>query len=278
MFRDHNPGYKISKKTQRVVALKDTKTVNFGELMRVLKSAPGPLSIHHEAENGILDGQRRFFDGEILPAGQRIAYTTFPRSGNTCLRKYLELITGIETGANMPLPPVTMQQMFGMRGENITDERVWVVKTHYPMNMPNSINFNSNKVIVCVRNPLDAFHSLFTLRNTFSHSAKLPFDVDKEFPDFWDTCVKGMSNKHQQYFDILFDDLVDKKLNPVYFLRFEDLIADPAKELDGVMRFLMAEPTLDGMIVQKRIADIVAKGPEASETYKTKATTRQANS
>jgi hypothetical protein len=61
----------------------------------------------------------------------------------------------------MPLAPTTMQQMFGMRGENIVDERVWVVKTHYPMNMPNALPFRSNKVIVCVRNPLDVFTSFF---------------------------------------------------------------------------------------------------------------------
>jgi len=74
------------------------------------------------------------------------------------------------------------------------------------------------------------------------------------------------------------EDLVDKKLNPVHFLRFEDLLADPVKELEGVMQFLLAEPTLEGMNVQKRIQEIVAKGPEASETYKTKSTTRQPNS
>ena len=44
------------------------------------------------------------------------------------------------------------------------------------------------------------------------------------------------------------------------------------------MQFLLAEPTLDGMNVQRRIQEIVAKGPGASETYKTKSTTRQANS
>jgi len=35
----------------------------------------------------------------------------------------------------------------------------------------------------------------------------------------------------------------------VHFLRFEDLLADPAKELAGVMQFLMAEPSLEGMNV-----------------------------
>ena len=71
--------------------------------MDVLKSNDVETLRLHEQENGILDGQRRFFDGKSLPLGQRIAYTTYPRSGNTFLRKYLDLITGIETGSNMPL-------------------------------------------------------------------------------------------------------------------------------------------------------------------------------
>ena len=53
--------------------------------------------------------------------------------------------------------------MLGMRGANIIDDRVWVVKTHYPLNAPGSLNLDSNKVIVCVRNPLDVFHSLFSM-------------------------------------------------------------------------------------------------------------------
>ena len=75
------------------------------------------------------------------------------------------------------------------------------------------------------------------------------FDVGKEFPDWWDKFVQIKSQEHKEYFDILFEELVDKKLNPVHFLRFEDLLADPAKELDEVMRFLLAEPTLEGMNV-----------------------------
>jgi hypothetical protein len=171
------------------LALEDTKKVHYGELMRVLKSTSEENLRHYEKENNILDGQRRFFDGDELPAGQRIAYTTFPRSGNTFLRRYLDQITGVETGANMPLIPTTSQVMMGMRGENIVDERVWVVKTHYPMNMPGTLPFHSNKTIVCVRNPMDVFPSMFNHMSTWSHSVKPDFEVEKEFPEFWNRFV-----------------------------------------------------------------------------------------
>lgn len=48
-----------------------------------------------------------------------------------------------------------------MLGESIVDDRVWVIKSHYPYPMNDSGPINANKVICCARNPLDAIHSLF---------------------------------------------------------------------------------------------------------------------
>ena len=47
------------------------------------------------------DGVLRFLNKKDLN-GERIGYLTFPRSGNTFLRKYLELISGFPTGSEMP--------------------------------------------------------------------------------------------------------------------------------------------------------------------------------
>ena len=44
----------------------------------------------------------KFLDGESLD-GERTAYQSMGRSGNTFLRKYLELITGVPTGSDMKL-------------------------------------------------------------------------------------------------------------------------------------------------------------------------------
>jgi len=67
------------------------------------------------------------------------------------------------------------------------------------------------------------------------------------------------------------------KKNPTYFLRFEDLIADPAKELTGVFSFLLDLEDLTGTNAERRIQHVVGLGQEASQTYATKSTTRQAN-
>ena len=44
----------------------------------------------------------RFLDGSDLGCN-KVAFQSFPRSGNTMLRNYFESITGIFTGSDMPL-------------------------------------------------------------------------------------------------------------------------------------------------------------------------------
>ena len=64
----------------------------------------------------------------------KILLTSYPRSGNSFVRKVLEEMTGIVTGSdsrpNRLLPAQLLE--YGYRGEGITDNSVWVVKSHYP--------------------------------------------------------------------------------------------------------------------------------------------------
>jgi len=55
----------------------------------------------------MFDGEFRFLDGQTIIPGQKIAYNTYPRSGNSYLRKVLENITGVTTGATMSLSTAT---------------------------------------------------------------------------------------------------------------------------------------------------------------------------
>jgi hypothetical protein len=73
-----------------------------------------------------------------------------------------------------------------MLGEEIVDERCWVVKTHYPMPAPLHLPYFSNKIIMIVRNPLDVLPSMFNLSSTASHSATFPFENHEEAPAQWD--------------------------------------------------------------------------------------------
>jgi len=60
--------------------------------------------------------------------------TSYPRSGNTLLRAYLERIMGLVTGSDVDIKRKLNSALLelGMVGEGLIDERVWIVKTHYP--------------------------------------------------------------------------------------------------------------------------------------------------
>jgi hypothetical protein len=75
------------------------------------------------------------------------------------MRKYFELLTGIQTGADNTLHINIPLQMMGMKGEEIVDDTVWVVKTHSPWCMPLAPKFTANKMVIVVRNPLDVILS-----------------------------------------------------------------------------------------------------------------------
>lgn len=117
-------------------------------------------------------------DGKDIHS-HKVAICTIPRTGNTLLRKYFERITGIVTGSEMTTDLTMSLWMGGLLGEEITDDRVWIVKSHYPY--PSTAGYKPvtcNKIIACVRNPLDTICSWVSLINTFTH--------DKEILDFHD--------------------------------------------------------------------------------------------
>ena len=113
-----------------------------------------------------------FLDGlEAENDQDSLILASYPRSGNTLLRKYLENITGLVTGSDMALflenNKVLMEA--GLQGEGIMDKRVWVIKTHFP-EASGIEKFGAERAILLVRNPLDCIVSYFNLHLTGSHS------------------------------------------------------------------------------------------------------------
>jgi hypothetical protein len=107
------------------------KTINFNDLMTMLKSKDQGV---FEKNKWIYDGDFKFCDGKKLPT--KISFCSFPRSGNSFLRKYLEQMTGISTGATVSLHTSTSLLIQGLKGEYIIDDRVWIIKAHHPMLLP----------------------------------------------------------------------------------------------------------------------------------------------
>lgn len=111
----------------------------------------------------------------------------------------------------------------------------------------------SNKLFMSVRDPLDVFISQLNLYNTGSHSVSLPYDVPTRDPKWFEDMIEGISKTHKAYFDILFRDVIDAKSNPLYIVRYEDLVSEKEDALKGLFCFLLDLPTLEGTNAERMI-------------------------
>ncbi len=98
IFNSKYPGYGLDA-NQTCIAT-TAKTVNFNNLWDMLKSKD-PKRL--EEMRWAFDGEFRFLDMQTPTNTQKVAYNTFTRSGNSYLRRILENLTGISTGANVQL-------------------------------------------------------------------------------------------------------------------------------------------------------------------------------
>ena len=133
----------------------ETRKINLNELVALFKSKDEALWQEHAWQ---FDGYTRFLDGQKIN-GNKVAFQSFPRSGNSFMRKYFELLTGLATGADNCLHTEVCMQLMGFRGEYIVDDSAWICKTHAPWAMHEAPPFIANKMISIVRNPLDIYIS-----------------------------------------------------------------------------------------------------------------------
>ena len=147
-----------------------TPVVNLAKLKEILKSTD--LSRNAELEWASAKNLR-FLDYSDT-TGDHISFQSLPRSGNSFLRRVIEIITGVYSGGDMRIR-LTLHLCFGgnMAGEETVpqDKLTWITKTHWPMESPaGAIKFSSNKCFSIIRNPIDMIPSIALLMNTTSHS------------------------------------------------------------------------------------------------------------
>lgn len=101
----------------------------------------------------------------FLPRGwkrESVALVSYPRSGNSFLRRLLEKwsgsITGTDSRPNRTLSASLLR--CGFRGEGVTDDSVWLVKTHFPERL-GYVSFVANRAVLIIRNPFDTIESYF---------------------------------------------------------------------------------------------------------------------
>jgi hypothetical protein len=92
----------------RLVASANTPTLNFDQIKELLLSK-GDERMDEYLK--IINNEIKFLDKKCDLIGNRVTLATYPRTGNSFLRKILEQITGVFTGSDMSLNlTITLQQ------------------------------------------------------------------------------------------------------------------------------------------------------------------------
>ena len=131
----------------KIYPSRDTPVLNFQQMRDLLLSKD--LDRDQELQ-WIKNNQFRFLDGQSMD-GWHTGFCSFPRSGNSFLRRLLEESTGIFTGSDCFMGLVLDFQSWGLFGENHVgseDNLVWITKTHYPWQVRPDANerpFTANK-------------------------------------------------------------------------------------------------------------------------------------
>jgi len=177
------------------------------------------------------------------------------------------------TGSSIHTHTSTSLQIMGLKGEGHIGDNTWIVKSHHPFEIKLSEKFTSGKTFICVRHPLDVFPSFAALCNTISHGNKTEFEFYRDYPEYWEWFVTKQAKLMQRFFENLKRNCIKDGKNPLYIVRYEDLVTDPKETLMGLMSFLLEHKDLAGSNIERRIDEVVAKGSSAATTYKLKATT-----
>ena len=113
----------------KIVPGPETPRINLAELKSILLSK----DLARNAELDWTKDNLRFLDASEM-IGDRIAFSSWPRTGNSMTRNLVEAVTGVYTGADMDLPLTCAFHSMGMAGEIHTpeDRTVWITKTHFP--------------------------------------------------------------------------------------------------------------------------------------------------
>jgi len=83
--------------------------------------------------------------------------------------------------------------MYGEIGEEVVDDTVWIVKSHYPSSRTKfkCRDFTCSKVIICVQDPFELIVSKAHRDLTFTHSKYVENDFAEEGPEYFDQLIKN---------------------------------------------------------------------------------------
>jgi hypothetical protein len=149
--------YALDYKTNWVLPRADKNIVNYNQLYDTLRSKDLSLMEQDDVKQ-MFQGKKNFLDGKVDLLTNKIIFNSFPRCGNSFLRKYLELITNVTTTSYMGTKSIELS-INGLFGNGTVDDSSWIVKSHWPSWKPPFKTHWGNKQILIVRNPYDVIYS-----------------------------------------------------------------------------------------------------------------------
>ena len=171
---------------------------------------------------------------------------SFPRSGNTLLRAYLEKIMGLTSGSDCDITKKLNKDLMlmGLAGEGLVDTRVWVVKTHYPERYGKT-KFYAERAILLVRNPMDCITSLYNMVSTGSHNRSIHDGDYTKFPKVWADFIQQDITVWKDFHDFWLNAKI-----PVHIIRYEDIVQKPEPTLKSLLEFILNVDTISGTKVE----------------------------
>lgn len=103
--------------------------------------------------------------------------------------------------------------------------------------MPYDKEYKSNIVIICVRNPIDVFVSQFLQLCSMTHNLVINEPFHETYPE-WDWSFGPEIKCFKKWYKYWIDKAESNEM-PVFFMRFEDLLKDPKKELTDIFSFIL---------------------------------------
>lgn len=106
--------------------------------------------------------------------------------------------------------------------------------------------FLANKVLVCVRNPVDVAVSMFNFVTTCSQNMSVKDEL--KYPHELDAIMRNEITVWRDFHNYWIAKAKESPL-PIYFCRYEDLMSEPEKEISDIFRFMLGVQDIEGTYV-----------------------------
>ena len=128
--------------------------------------------------------------------------------------------------------------------------------------MPFYLESEHDMVLICSRYHLDCEVSFFYLLYSQTHGLSFQNELHKDpIKPYWEDHARRGAVAYKKYYSYWINKAETSDI-PIYFFRFEDVIANPQKEVTEVMRFVLGMESMEGTVMEQRVKEVL--GWEAS--------------